>query len=74
VRAAYAPTPLLSPSDVEATEPESDVGNMAWVGQALVHLYEASGAEEYLAGAEAIGEWVQAHCYDTRGAGAIRAA
>jgi hypothetical protein len=69
VRAAYAPTPLLSPSDVEATGPESDVGNMAWVGQALVHLYEASGAEEYLAGAQAIGEWVQAHCYDTRGAG-----
>ena len=69
VRAAYAPTPLLSPSDVEPTEPESDVGNMAWVGQALVHLYEASGEQQYLAGAQAIGEWVQTNCYDTRGAG-----
>jgi hypothetical protein len=69
IRPAYAPTPLLSPSDVHATEQTSDVGNMAWVGQALVHLYEASGGENYLAGAEAIGNWVQANCYDTRGAG-----
>jgi len=42
---------------------------MAWVGQALVHLYEATGEQSYLAGAEAIGNWVQAHCYDMRGAG-----
>jgi hypothetical protein len=69
IRAAYAPTPLLDPGDVQATERTSDVGNMAWVGQALVQLYDATGEESYLAGAEAIGEWVQAHCYDTRGAG-----
>ena len=69
VRPAYAPTPLLSPSDVQPTELESDVGNMAWVGQGLVHLYEATADQDYLAGAEAIGEWVQANCYDTRGAG-----
>jgi hypothetical protein len=66
---AYAPTPLLDPSDVHATEQAADVGNMAWVGQALVHLYEASGEQAYLNGAVAIGEWVQAHCLDTRGAG-----
>jgi hypothetical protein len=42
---------------------------MAWVGQALVQLYDATGEAPYLAGAEAIGEWVQAHSYDTRGAG-----
>ncbi len=69
VRPAYTPTPLLSPSDVQPTELESDVGNMAWVGQALVHLYEVTADQEYLAGAQAIGEWVQANCYDTRGAG-----
>jgi hypothetical protein len=69
IRAAYAPTPLLSPDDVHATEQTTDVGNMAWVGQALVRLYDATGEQEYLSGAEAIGNWVQAHCYDTRGAG-----
>jgi len=69
LRAAYAPTPLASPAAVHATEKNSDVGNMAWVGQALVQLYEASGEVTYLHGAEAIGNWVQAHCRDTRGAG-----
>jgi hypothetical protein len=42
---------------------------MAWAGQALVQLYAATGRAGYLAGAEAIGNWVQAHCYDVRGAG-----
>jgi hypothetical protein len=69
IRAAYAPTPLLDPGDVHATEETSDVGNMAWDGQALVQLYDATGETAYLAGAEAIGNWVQAHCRDTRGAG-----
>ena len=69
VRAAYAPTPLESPADVHATEKTSDVGNMAWVGQALVQLYDATGELTYLQGAEAIGSWVQAHCRDKRGAG-----
>ena len=39
IRAAYAPTPLTSPSKVSATDDTSDVGNMAWVGQALVHRW-----------------------------------
>jgi hypothetical protein len=69
IRAAYAPTPLISPADVHATERTSDVGNMAWSAQALVHLYDASGDASYLTGAEAIAEWIQAHCHDTRGAG-----
>jgi len=69
VRAGYAPTPLLSPADVDATEPTSDVGNMAWVGQALVQLYTATGQDSYLQGASAIGEWIQANAYDTRGSG-----
>jgi hypothetical protein len=69
IRAAYAPNPLVDPGDVDATDPATLAGNMAWAGQALVQLYVATGRSEYLAGAEAIGNWVQAHCYDVRGAG-----
>jgi hypothetical protein len=69
IRAAYAPTPLRRPGDVRATDPTSDVGNMAWVGQALVQLYAATHHARYLHGAEAIGTWIQLHCRDTRGAG-----
>jgi hypothetical protein len=69
IRAAYAPAPLSGPASVQATDPTSDVGNMAWVGQALVQLYARSGVSSYLAGAEAIGEWIQANAYDTRGSG-----
>jgi hypothetical protein len=69
VRAAYEPTPLLSPGDVDATDPATLAGNMAWAGLALAQLYGATGRTAYLTGAEAIGNWVQAHCYDVRGAG-----
>ena len=69
LRAAYAPNPLLGPGDVDATDPATLAGNMAWAGQALVQLYAATGRTAYLTGAEAIGNWVQAHCYDVRGAG-----
>jgi hypothetical protein len=69
ISAAYAPRPLLGPGDVDATDPATLAGNMAWAGQALVQLYAATGRTAYLAGAEAIGNWVQANCHDTRGAG-----
>jgi hypothetical protein len=69
IRAAYAPGPPLGPGDVDATDPATLAGNMAWAGQALVQLYAATGRTAYLAGAEAIGNWVQANCRDTRGAG-----
>ncbi len=69
IRAGYAPTPLRSPGDVTVTDTSTPVGDMAWVGQALVQLYAATGRSAYLRGAEAIGNWVQANCYDTRGAG-----
>jgi hypothetical protein len=69
IRAAYAPGPLLGPGDVAATDRASLAGNMAWAGQALAQLYAATGRAAYLAGAEAIGNWVQAHCRDVRGAG-----
>lgn len=69
VRAAYAPTPLVSPADVSATDATSDVGNMAWVGQALVHLYERTGTPAFLAGARELAQWIQTEAYDERGAG-----
>lgn len=69
VRAAYAPTPLNSPAQVHATENATDVGNMAWVGQALVQLYIRTRQSTYLTGAVRIGNWIQRHTYDTRGAG-----
>ena len=58
-----------SPADVSATEPTSDVGNMAWVGQALVHLYERTGTAAFLAGARELARWIQTEAYDERGAG-----
>jgi hypothetical protein len=69
LRAAYAPDPLLGPGDVKITNTATPAGDMAWAGQALAQLYAATGEKAYLRGAEAIGNWVQAHCYDPRGAG-----
>jgi hypothetical protein len=66
---AYAPTPLQATGDVQVTDPASNVGHMAWAGQALAQLYAATGLRPYLAGAVAAGDWIQAHCRDTRGAG-----
>jgi hypothetical protein len=69
LRAAYAPDPLSSPGDVKITNTATPTGVMAWAGQALAQLYAATGKKAYLRGAEAIGNWVQAHCYDPRGVG-----
>ena len=69
VRAAYAPTPLRSPADVTVDSAASLAGNMAWAGLALARLYAVTGRSAYLTGAENIGNWVQAHCRDTRGPG-----
>ncbi|HEX3670900.1 MAG TPA: hypothetical protein VHT92_04255 [Candidatus Cybelea sp.] len=69
VRAAYAPEPLRSPSDVKVDDNTSDVGNMAWVGQALVQLYAKTSDASYLQGALSIARWLQANTYDTRGPG-----
>jgi hypothetical protein len=69
IRAAYAPDPLTRPSAVTATDPTSDVGNMAWVGQALLQLYARTGVAAYLTGASALAQWIQTNTYDTRGAG-----
>jgi hypothetical protein len=69
IRAAYAPTPLSSAARIHATSDATDVGNMAWVGQALVQLYLRTRRNPLLKGAVRIGNWVQTHTYDTRGAG-----
>jgi hypothetical protein len=69
LRAAYAPKPLRDPSDVVVDDNTSDVGNMAWVGQALVQLYSATSDAAYLNGALRIARWLESNAYDTRGAG-----
>ena len=67
IRAAYGPAPLRGPADVTVADAATLAGNMAWAGLALARLYAVTGRMAYLAGAEAIGNWVQAHCRDTRG-------
>ena len=52
----------------------TDCGNMAWTGLALCRLAQSlqragQPADDILAAALAIGNWIQAHAYDTRGAG-----
>jgi hypothetical protein len=69
LRAAYAPKPLRNPRDVIVDDNTSDVGNMAWVGQALVQLYAKTSDAQYLNGALAIANWLQTNTYDTRGHG-----
>jgi hypothetical protein len=69
LRAAYAPRPLRDPGDVKVDDDTSDVGNMAWVGQALVQLYARTSNPAYLTGATAIAHWLQKNAYDTRGSG-----
>ena len=44
-------------------------GNMAWAILALLAFHEKAGGGQYLAAAERLGEWVDQHCRDARGAG-----
>lgn len=44
-------------------------GNMAWAMLALLGYYETYGGQPYLAAALRMGEWVEQHCRDSRGAG-----
>jgi hypothetical protein len=69
LRAAYGPKPLRSPGDIKVDDNTSDVGNMAWVGQALVQLYAKTSNASFLNGALAIANWLQNNTYDTRGHG-----
>ena len=69
LRAAYVSAPPGHAPGAGATDLASLAGNMAWAGLALLQLHAATGRQAYLTGAEAIGSWVQAHCYDRRGPG-----
>lgn len=57
----------------DATMTGTYAGNMAWAMLALLTYYETAGGEEYLAAAEAMGEWIERHCRDARGAGGYTA-
>jgi hypothetical protein len=47
----------------------TSAGNVAWAMLALLAYYEKVGGSQYLSAAQQIGEWVEANCRDTRGAG-----
>ncbi|MCB7136815.1 Tat pathway signal sequence domain protein [Cellulosimicrobium marinum] len=42
------------------------VGDMAWPGIALLHLYAATRERRYLRGAVRLGEWIRANTWSTR--------
>lgn len=69
LRNGYAPAPLDAANDIQATDPASSTGTLAWAGQALTQLYAATGIRAYLRGAIALGGWIQSQCRDGRGAG-----
>jgi len=69
VRAAYGPKPLKNPRDIKVDGRASDVGDNAWVGQALVQLYAKTSDAAYLKGALEIATWIEKNTYDTRGSG-----
>jgi|GEM_PF-1117194 len=47
----------------------TNTGNLAWVMIALLSYYEKAGGSQYLEAARKIGEWIEVHARDTRGAG-----
>jgi hypothetical protein len=69
VRAAYGPKPLKDPRDVKVDGSASDLGDNAWVGQALLQLYAKTSDAAYLKAAREIATWIQKNTYDTRGSG-----
>lgn len=48
---------------------DSHTGNLAWAMLALLNYYEKYGGERYLDAAIALGEWIETHLRDARGAG-----
>ncbi len=47
----------------------SSVGDMAWAGMALCHLYRATRNSSYLTGAKRLGNWIYTNAYSSLGAG-----
>jgi hypothetical protein len=69
LRNGYTPAPLADANDIQATDPASSTGTLAWAGQALTQLYAATRIRAYLRSAIALGGWIQSQCRDGRGAG-----
>ena len=57
----------------DATAVGTSAGNVAWVMLALLAYHEQEGGEAYLAAALRMGDWVERHCRDQRGAGGYTA-
>lgn len=51
----------------------SSVGDMAWAGMALCHLYKQTKNSSYLAGATKLGNWIYTNAHSTTGAGGYTA-
>lgn len=47
----------------------SGTGNLAWAMIALLNYYEKWGGDEYLTATITLGNWIELHTYDSRGAG-----
>jgi hypothetical protein len=69
LRNGYTPASLAGPGDIQATDPASSTGTLAWAGQALTQLYAVTRTRAYLRSAIALGGWIQSQCRDGRGAG-----
>ena len=69
LRNGYAPAPLADANDIQATDPASSTGTLAWAGQALAQLYAVTRIRAYLRGAIALGDWIQSQCRDGPGPG-----
>jgi len=57
----------------DAHQVGTDTGNAAWAMLALLAMYEATGEARWLQAASRLGEWVEKHCRDKRGAGGYTA-
>lgn len=57
----------------DAYQVGTNTGNMAWAMLALLAFYEATGESRWLEAAGRLGEWVDQHCRDERGAGGYMA-
>ena len=69
LRNGYAPVPLDGAHDIQAADPASSTGTLAWAGQALVQLYAATRIRAYLRGAIRLGDWIQSRCSGGRPGG-----
>lgn len=75
LRDAYFTNPFVLPSGTVSLAGNpfyftgSSVGNMAWAGLALVHLYRATGGQQYLTGALQLGRWIVLNAYASQGLG-----